>query len=193
MIRAENPLLSTAACRSLISSCVRYCIFFLVSRSRGRKTSIQSYYSYIDLYMACMASDMASITLYSETKDLYCYLERNRQSAKERANTIEKLYLSENLCCLSQMDLSKQNVGSICLYFRLSMDDASDITNLIYYFLIKQYMEAEAGDCPVYCQLLIDDGSNNIIRFKITQFLVFESKKENPVFLKVVMCSMDMQ
>ena len=36
----------------------------------------ESYYSYIDLYMACMASDMAAITLYSETKDLYCYLER---------------------------------------------------------------------------------------------------------------------
>lgn len=144
----------------------------------------ESYYSYIDLYMACMENDMAAIASYSETKDLYCYLETNRQSAKERANTIEKLYLSDNLCCLSQMDFSKQNVGSICLYFRLSMDDASDVTNLIYYFLIKQYMEAEADACPVYCQLLIDDGSNNIIRFKITQFLVFESKKENPVFLK---------
>lgn len=150
----------------------------------------ESYYKYIDLFMECQKRDIGGIIKCKSVERLYTYVESElvyqKQDLQRLSNVIEEMIEAQMLEDMDALNKGESAVDGIILYFRLKMRSDSDVTNLQYYFLIKQCIEAENqySVLPVYCQLLIDDNSMIEMRYKISHFLVFESKKGSPVFLK---------
>ncbi len=147
----------------------------------------KSYKKYLKLFQACVEQNIEDVFREKEFLQLNSYRIKKdidlRYDVKSICNQIEKNIneeykeVEEDVC---------QKTDIVLLHFRLSMDENYDVANLQYFFLIKQYLKHYTCEkrFNVVCRLILLNDKNISVLFPISNFLIFENKKEKSVYVK---------
>lgn len=148
----------------------------------------KSYEKYLKLFQACVEQNLEDIFREKELLNLASY--RTKQDlespheVKSICNQIE-LNINEKYREVEEKD-AYQMTDLVLLHFRLLVDENYDVTNLQYFFLIKQYLKHYTCKkrFDVVCKLILLNEGNISILFPISNFLIFENQKEKSVYVK---------
>ncbi|MDE6626397.1 MAG: hypothetical protein K2K56_08505, partial [Lachnospiraceae bacterium] len=146
-----------------------------------------SYKKYYNLIQAFAERNLADINLQIKKLSLSCYsLGCDIQSAysvKNVCNSVEKEL--EQHSNYSNFSINEFELQQTLLYFRLKIGSKYDITNLQYFYLIKQYLNSKTKlqkNMNVICRMIILNRQNKALKFSISNFLLLENRKEICVY-----------